>query len=214
MDDPGLVGGVDGPGQRHHQLGGLPARLRRAGQAVVEAAALEQLQRDERQAVRLADLVDLDDVGMPEPGDRLGLDAEAGQVLGPRLAARRGSSSGRPGGSARAAAPCRRRPCRPRRAARGSRSPGRSANEPGPGLRDPVTPARRTRPRGPVRLVSMSTVSPRSTASSVSSPGATCRPSPDSFVSRRLGPRATPTDSSVGSSPWARHSRMSRPRVS
>ena len=78
MDDPGLVGDVDGPGQGAMQLGRRPARLRGACQAVGEAAPLEQLQGDERQAVGLADVVDLDDVGMAEPGDRLGLDAEAG----------------------------------------------------------------------------------------------------------------------------------------
>ena len=49
--------------------------------------AFEQLQRDERQAVDLADLVDLDDVGMAEPGDGLGLDPEAGEVVGAGLAA-------------------------------------------------------------------------------------------------------------------------------
>ena len=76
VDDPGLVRDVDGPGQGHQQLGRRPARLRSAGQPVGEAAALEQLQGDERQAVRFADVVDLDDVGVAEPGDRLGLDRE------------------------------------------------------------------------------------------------------------------------------------------
>ena len=65
-----------------HQLGGLAAGLGRAGQAVVEAAALEQLQGHERQAVGLADVVDLDDVRMVQPRDRLGLDAEASELLG------------------------------------------------------------------------------------------------------------------------------------
>ena len=63
------------------------SRLGRARQAVVEVAPLEQLQRHERQAVDLADVVDLDDVGMAEPGDGLGLDAEPGEVIGPGLAA-------------------------------------------------------------------------------------------------------------------------------
>ena len=62
-----------------------PAGLGVAGQPVAEAAALEQLERDEGQAVGFADLVDLDDVGMSQPRDRLGLDAEARQVVGPRL---------------------------------------------------------------------------------------------------------------------------------
>ena len=92
VDDPGLMGGVDGPGQGRHQLGGRPARLGRARQSIVEVAAFEQLQRDERQAVHFADVVDLHDVRVPEPGDRLGLDPEAGQVIRPRLAPARGSS--------------------------------------------------------------------------------------------------------------------------
>ena len=58
---------------------GVPA------EPVGEAPAFEQLQRHERQAVDLADVVDLDDVGVPEPGDGLGLDAEPGEVVGPRL---------------------------------------------------------------------------------------------------------------------------------
>ena len=87
MDDPGLVRDMDGPGQSHHQFGRLLARLGSPRQPVVEAAAIEQLERDERQAGRLADVVDLDDVGVSQPRDRLGLHAEAGQVVGPRLAA-------------------------------------------------------------------------------------------------------------------------------
>ena len=89
MDDPGLMGGVNGPGQGRHQLGGRHARLRRARQSVVEVPAFEQLQRDERHAVHFADVVDLHDVRVPEPGDRLGLDPEAGQLLLPRHGSRR-----------------------------------------------------------------------------------------------------------------------------
>jgi hypothetical protein len=87
VDDPGLVGGVDGPGQGHHQLGGLAAGLGGAGQPVIEAAAFEQLQCDERQAAGFADVVDLQDVGMPQPRHRLGLDAKSRQVIGSGLAA-------------------------------------------------------------------------------------------------------------------------------
>ena len=82
MDDPGVVGNLDGLGQGDDQLGGLAAGPGRAAEAVVEAAALEQLERDVGQALGLADVVDLDDVGMAEPGDGLGLDPEAGEMLG------------------------------------------------------------------------------------------------------------------------------------
>ena len=63
------------------------AGLRISREPIVQAAAVEQLQRDERQAVRLADVVDLDDVRMAQPRDRLGLDPETREVVGPRLAA-------------------------------------------------------------------------------------------------------------------------------
>ena len=89
VDDPGLMGGVNGPGQGRHQLGGRNARLRRARQPIVEVPAFEQLQRHERQAVHFADVVNLHDVRVPELGDRLGLDPEAGQLIRPRHGSRR-----------------------------------------------------------------------------------------------------------------------------
>ena len=64
-----------------------PARLRRAGKAVVEAAALEQLQRDVRQSVGFADVVNLNDMGVAELGDRFGFCRESLEELGFRLAA-------------------------------------------------------------------------------------------------------------------------------
>ena len=54
------------------------SRLGRARQPIVEIPAFEQLQRHEGQAVDFADVIDLQDVRVPEPGDRLGLDAETG----------------------------------------------------------------------------------------------------------------------------------------
>ena len=86
MDDPGLVRGIDGPGQRGHELRPGTAGLGGARQSIIEIAAFEQLQGDERQAVHFTDVIDLQDVRMPEPGDRLGLDAEACQVIHPHLA--------------------------------------------------------------------------------------------------------------------------------
>ena len=82
MDDPRVVGRLNGPGQRDQQLGGLPAGLGRAVQAIGQRSPLQELERHEGQVVDLADLVDLNDVGMAELGDGLGLGAKAGEVLG------------------------------------------------------------------------------------------------------------------------------------
>ncbi len=86
MDDPGLMGGVDGSSERGHQFGTRSSRLGRAGKSIVETAAFEQLERHEGQAVYFADIINLQDVRMPYPGDRLGLDAESGQKIRIRVA--------------------------------------------------------------------------------------------------------------------------------
>ena len=65
MDDPGLMGGVDGSSQRGHQFGPRSSRLGRARKSIVETAAFEQLERHERQAVYFADIINLQDVRMP-----------------------------------------------------------------------------------------------------------------------------------------------------
>ena len=70
-----------------------PAGLGRPVEAVGEAPPFEQLERDEGAAVGLADIVDLDDVGMAEPGDGLGLDPEPRELLGLDVLAVAGSSS-------------------------------------------------------------------------------------------------------------------------
>ena len=57
-------------------------------QSSCEVPSVEKLQRDERHAVHFADVVDLHDVRVPELGDRLGLDPEAGQLLRPRPGSR------------------------------------------------------------------------------------------------------------------------------
>ncbi len=97
VDDPQVVGRLDGVGERRHQLGrGL--RVEPAGplEPVGEAAAGEVLHRQERPAVGVAVLVDLDDVRVLDGGDGLGLGQEADQLLRPGPAARPGPSSGRP----------------------------------------------------------------------------------------------------------------------
>ena len=58
----------------------------RAGQFAVEAAAGAELQGEEGLALVFADLVDLYDVRVMQPGDGFRLGAEAGQVLGAGVA--------------------------------------------------------------------------------------------------------------------------------
>ena len=77
---------------------------RRAGQGVpssrsVQAAPVDVLQLEVGQAVGLADVVDLHDVGVLQAGDGLRLGQEAGGGLGAGVGAAPGSSSGRRGGS-------------------------------------------------------------------------------------------------------------------
>jgi hypothetical protein len=81
------MGDVDGPGQRLDQLGGLVGQPGRAVEPAGEAAALDKLQGEEGQAVVLANLVDLHDVGVLQAGDRLGLGLEAAQLLAAGVAA-------------------------------------------------------------------------------------------------------------------------------
>ncbi len=78
MNDTGLVGGVHGFSQDRHQFGGVPSRLGDAAVAI-ETAAVHELQREERFALIFVDLENLDDVGVAETGEGLGLQAEASQ---------------------------------------------------------------------------------------------------------------------------------------
>ena len=79
VDHAAPVGVVHGPRQ-----GPAPGRRRWRGSgcrpASGQAAALDELQRKVRPAVVLADLVDLHDVRVLQPGHRLRLGAEAGQA--------------------------------------------------------------------------------------------------------------------------------------
>ena len=84
VDDPQVVGRLDRAGERRHQLRrGL--RVEPAGplEPVGQAAAGEVLHGQERPAVGVAVFVDLDDVGVLDGGDRLGLGQEADQLLRP-----------------------------------------------------------------------------------------------------------------------------------
>ncbi len=88
MDDLPLVGFVHGSRQGFDQLGGLARRQGSAAQLLRQAAAAAEFQREERPALVFADAVDLDDVGVVQAGDGLGLGLEAGQVVGAGVFAR------------------------------------------------------------------------------------------------------------------------------
>ena len=82
MDDPGLVRRVDRPGDRLDQGGGLAGRPRGLAEPLGQRPPLDVLHREEGPAETLADLIDLDDVGMLEAGQALPLHEEAEQVFG------------------------------------------------------------------------------------------------------------------------------------
>ncbi len=80
MDDALRVREVDGAGELFDEVGGDGGRLRLAGDAPGETAALDEFQREIRQAVVFADLVNLHDVRVAQPGDGAGLAVEARQL--------------------------------------------------------------------------------------------------------------------------------------
>ena len=77
----------DAARQRFDQLGRPPRRPGRAVESTVQAAAVDVLQLEEGQAVGLADVVDLHDVGVLQAGDGLGLGQEADGGLGAGMGA-------------------------------------------------------------------------------------------------------------------------------
>ena len=76
MQDAAQVCVVDRPGDFLHQPGDRARILPEPRHVPLEIATSDQLQADERKPAVLAHLVDRHDMGMVEPGDRLGLDAE------------------------------------------------------------------------------------------------------------------------------------------
>ncbi len=82
MNEFALVGIMDRAGQRLDQASRLVGRLRLVVEQLLQAAARDVFQGEERTAGMFADLVDLDNVGVPEPGDGLGFAAQARLVLG------------------------------------------------------------------------------------------------------------------------------------
>jgi hypothetical protein len=81
VDDPRLVGRVHGPGQGLDHLRRLPGRQGRAAQPGRQVAAGAELQGEVRQPALLADLVDLDDVRVLQPGHRRRFGAEPPDLL-------------------------------------------------------------------------------------------------------------------------------------
>src|SRR5262245_47096172 len=81
MHYPALVGVMHGPGQRLDQGGGLVGRQRAAGQHLRQAGAFHELQDEVGLPLLLADLVDVDDVGVLQTGDRQRLAPEAAHLL-------------------------------------------------------------------------------------------------------------------------------------
>ena len=68
MHDPAPVGRLDGFGQGRQQRGGLAGRLGHARQFLGQVAPLDKLHGEVGQAVLVAHVVDLDDIGMPQTG--------------------------------------------------------------------------------------------------------------------------------------------------
>ncbi len=85
VDDTALVGAMDRAGQKGRSPGGVPGRLRTAVETLGQAVAGHELHREEGSALPGADLVDLDNVGVLEPGDQAGFGFEAGQRPGRRV---------------------------------------------------------------------------------------------------------------------------------
>ena len=76
MDDPALMGEVDGPRQGLDQAGRVAGVLERPGQPTIQSAAGGVLEDQIAHPLVFADLEDLDDVGVLEPGRGLGLGLE------------------------------------------------------------------------------------------------------------------------------------------
>ena len=72
MQHPGAVDLVDGPRDRRHQPN-RDTRRQRAGDALRQAASSDQVENEVETAVLFARVVELNDVGMADPPDRLRL---------------------------------------------------------------------------------------------------------------------------------------------
>ena len=101
MHDPLPVGIMDRPGQRQEPCRRPVGGLGLAVELRVEVPAVDVLQREVRHrraaggAAPFAEIEDLDDIGVLEPGDGLGLGEEPGAVAVAGELAAAGASSGR-----------------------------------------------------------------------------------------------------------------------
>ncbi len=84
MHNPLAMGLGDRPGHDLDQAGRHGARPGRAVEQLIEPAAGQILQLEVGQAFHLANVIDLHDVGMPQPGDgpRLGAKPREGRGTG------------------------------------------------------------------------------------------------------------------------------------
>ena len=82
MNDPQPVRLMDGAGEGLDQPGRVPRRPRRAVEPVGQAAPGDVFHLEVRAAVAVAEGEDLDDVGMVQPRDRLGLGQESDAASG------------------------------------------------------------------------------------------------------------------------------------
>ena len=73
MDQAHAVGGGQAPSRLHERVEDRSPRRQGSAEPALEGLAADVLHRDEHPAVHLAHVVDLDDVGVGEPGHRLGL---------------------------------------------------------------------------------------------------------------------------------------------
>jgi hypothetical protein len=80
VNDAVVVSVMDGTGQCLDQLGGLTRRKRRPAELLRQGPAGDEFKSEERLPVVLADLVNLDDVGMLQAGDRFRLGAKSGDL--------------------------------------------------------------------------------------------------------------------------------------
>ena len=80
MHDVSAMHGVHRSRQRFHKLGRLASRHRLAAEFAGEVASLDELQHAVGMTVRLADLVNLDDIGMLQPCHGLRFGPEARQL--------------------------------------------------------------------------------------------------------------------------------------
>src|SRR5438445_9894818 len=75
------MGGVDGAGERFHQVGSRGCRHRVANQITRQAASFHEFQRKEWSALVFPDLIDLHDVRMLQASQRLRFAAKSVELL-------------------------------------------------------------------------------------------------------------------------------------